>query len=403
MSQNWLKPTLKFALPVLIVVAAAVVGNLLGLLKSDPPRSPKTAPRPNVEVVTVSHGPVRLQLSSQGTVSPRRQIEWGSEVAGRVIWVSPAFVEGGAVVAGDTLLKLDPTDYRVAVAEAQAAVADAKLTLAEEQSELRRGNSYRANNQQEALANLRQPKLELVEAQLKAAEEKLLQAQKDLAATEIKAPFAGVIDNKRIDMGQYVSTGAALFNLLGTDTVEVRLPITATDISYIPGPEANISQTVNNVLLSTRFGRFQHQWRGRLTRIEQRVASDTRTFFAVAEVDRAYDQTRHSAPLSVGLFVEASIEGAVLEDSVRLPRSALHDDRYVYLVVEGHLQRQNVEVVRSERDSVVISHGLENGDQLVTSRLDLMVDGMQVTAMPASGSQSGTDLVKASTVDRADG
>lgn len=385
MSHTWVKRLL----PVAIIIIALLIGWALVSMQSSPVKKPNVQPSPNVEVVTISRQPFQLTVNSQGTVTAKRKIEWASKVAGRVIWVAPEFVEGAEVEAETLLMKLDPIDYEVAVAEAQANLADANLTLTEERNEFRRGTNYRANNALEAATSLRQPKLAQVEASYKAAEAKLKQAQADLAATKIKAPFTAVIDNKQVDLGQYVSTGTVLFNLLNTKTAEVRLPVTTADIGFIQA-QIPLNGHYPQVKLSASFGRSEQSWMGQLVRIERRVDRDTRTFFVVAEVDQPYDLQRHVMPLSMGLFVDAEIEGISVSAAVRIPRAALHDDRFVYLVNDGVLQRDDVTVLRREYDSVVISQGLEDGDQLVMTKLDLMVEGMKVSAMPQTTALKST-------------
>jgi multidrug efflux pump subunit AcrA (membrane-fusion protein) len=101
-------------------------------------------------------------------------------------------------------------------------------------------------------------------------------------------------------------------------------------------------------------------------------------FFLVAQVERPYDLSLHSHILAMGLFVEATFEGAAIPDAVRLPRSALHNGETVYVVRDGKLERRAVTLLRSEGESVIIGAGLESGDQVVVSRLALMTNGMAV-------------------------
>lgn len=371
-------PWVKRLLPLVIVIVAVLLGRSLMIFKPSLPHRDKAQVSTYVDVQVVHLRSLPMSVNSQGTVTAKRNIEWASKVSGRVIWVAPEFAEGAAVAAGTTLLKLDAIDYRVMVAEAEASLADANLALTEERNELRRGNSYRADNQQDAKANLRQPKLAQVESKVNAAKERLLQAQADLEATEVKAPFAAIIDNKQVDLGQYVSAGSPLFSLLSTDVAEVRLPITSTDIQFITAAKKPDGQ-LPTVILSSNFGRHQQQWHGQLVRIERRVDADTRTFFAVAAVDQPYAAS-HGVALSTGLFVDAVIEGITIDNASRIPHSALHDETYVYLVIDGQLTRRAVTVLRRERESVVISSGLDDGDKLVLNKLDLMVEGMSVIA-----------------------
>ncbi len=387
MSQVWLKRLL----PVAIIVVAVLIAQAMIALQTAPAKKPNVQPSPNVEVRTIKNEPLTLSVRSQGTVGARRTIEWASEVAGRVIWVSPDFVEGAHVEAGTLLMKLDPTDYQVALAEAEANVADANLSLTEERNEFRRGTTYRANNNQSAAASLRQPKLALVEARYKAAEEKLKQAKADLVATEIRAPFDAVVDNKQVDLGQYVSSNAVLFTLYSTNTAEVRLPVTAAEIYFIEAIPAEGAE-LPRVELSASFGVNRQQWQGRLVRIERRVDANTRTFFVVADVDQPYNTEKYPIPLSVGIFVDAVIDGITVDKGVRIPRSALHGDRFVYVVDNGTLVSRAVTVARRERDAIVISDGLEDGDQVVMTKLDLMVEGMQITVIPEEQLSVGSQV-----------
>ena len=130
--------------------------------------------------------------------------------------------------------------------------------------------------------------------------------------------------------------------------------------------------------LYSRFGATRYSWQARLERLEQRVDEQTRVFFMVAEVDAPYDESRHSWPLSVGLFVQAEIPGQVIPRATRLPRSALHDGDAVFVLREGNMIKRSVTVLRREQDSVIIGEGLASGDRVILSRLDLMVDGMPV-------------------------
>lgn len=365
-------------LPLGIVAAALLLAFAMTASRPQHEKQPRVHPRPAVDVTQVQFEPLQLYVKSQGTVTPRKQIEWASEVSGRVIWVSPQFVDGNAVAAGAPLLRLDDTEYRAAVANAESALADARLALAEERAETRRGNAYRAQHSDADSSNLRQPKMQQVEAQEAAAREQLKKARQDLARTEISAPFAGVIANKAVDLGQYVSGGSVLFELLGTEVAEVRLPVTAGDIGFIDHAAIG-TDAPPKVRLQAVLGSEAQVWEATLVRTERRVDPDMRTFNVIAEVKRPYDKSLHPTPLVLGMYVDARIDGRLLPAGMRLPRNAIHDDRYVYLVRDGQLKRQPIPIYRHEHDSVILTQGIEEGDRVAVNRLELMVDGMEVT------------------------
>jgi RND family efflux transporter MFP subunit len=359
MSKSWARRLAPLAIIALAVaVAFAMVKN-----RSELPRREGAIRNPLVEVQIVEPGPVATRIRSRGTVAPKRRIELASEVSGKVVWVAEEFVQGGRVAKGDVLLRIDPIDYEVALSDARAALAGAQLSLAEVQVVVKRAA------------------IEEAEARVQAAKDRLRQAEVDLANTEILAPFNAIIDAKAVDMGQYVQTGVPLMTLLGTDTAEVRLPILASDAPFVRYGQGALG-TWPKAELSARFGGAVRTWWGRLVRLEQRVDAQTRVFYLVAEIDRPYDTGIHLDPLSVGLFVEAEIAGKEIAGAVVLPRTALHDNASVFVLQDGKLRRRPVTLLRMEGERVIVGDGLEAGEQVVLSRLDIMVDGMPVDVEP---------------------
>ena len=346
-------------LPLAILGAAAAIAMFMVNSRAELPKRERPIDTPMVEAMTVQPGPVPVRLQSRGIVTPERNIDLVSEVSGRVIWVDPGFLQGEEVRAGQLLLRIDPIDYEVALSDAQAALASAEFSLAEVQVVVMKAA------------------IEEAEARVQAARDRLRQAEIDLANTEIRAPFNAVVDLKQVDLGQYVQTGKALMRLLSTDMAEVRLPLLASDVPFVRYGQDEQGD-FHQLTLTATFGNVRHSWQARLARLERRVDAETRVFFLVAQVDQPYDRSLHSHILAMGLFVEAIFEGAPIDDAVRLPRSALHNGEYVYVAREGKLYRQAVTLHRSEGDSVIVGDGLRPGDQVVLSRLDLMVEGMAV-------------------------
>ena len=73
-----------------------------------------------------------------------------------------------------------------------------------------------------------------------------------------------------------------------------------------------------------------------------------------------------------------TIEGTPLENVVPLPRHALHEGDQFWIAENGRLRVQKVEIARQERDTVYVSSGLEKGQQIIVSNMDVMTDGMEV-------------------------
>src|SRR5690606_32250506 len=124
------------ALKILVLGSAAVAA--LVLLKPTPePRPAAEQPKPRGEVVYAQPQTQTLDVHTQGTIAPRRQIDLISQVSGPVVAVAPSFVNGGFFSAGDVLLQVDAREYEYTLTRAQARVAEAERILASERGAAR--------------------------------------------------------------------------------------------------------------------------------------------------------------------------------------------------------------------------------------------------------------------------
>jgi len=390
----------KILIPVGILVIAVISAKGLIALKSEPPKKPNVKPSPLVEIQRIEKSSLQFSVRSHGTVVAKRSIDLVSEVSGRVLWVSPKFVQGEMVNAGEVLLKTDPVDYQVALAEAKAKLADEILDLAEENARVNQAAEDWAVISKEKAGDLtlRKPQLAKAKASVIAAREKLRQAGKNLERTIIRAPFNAVIDSKSADLGQFISKGKNVAQLLGTDIAEIRLPITASELNFVR-PLLVDENNLPKVRFTSNFVNNGHYWEGSIVRMEARMDPDTRVFYLTAEVQDPYGLVSNKTPLNVGMFVEAIIEGMQVEDVVRISRGSLHDAGYVYVLDQDkQLQRREVEMIRSERESVIVGTGLQQGDLLVLTRLELMVEGMPVS-LAGDKKEDGIDIQSDSIVN----
>lgn len=353
------KLLIQLALPLAVVSISILMAMAMINSRAELPHRESATEVPLVDVMTIEPTNLTIKIRSQGTVKAKQEIDLVSEVSGRVIAVAAEFVAGGQIAANTVLLQIDPIDYEVAIAEAQAALAAAQLRLSEVKVVLMRAA------------------IDEAEAAVKAAKARLRQARADLDNTTITAPFDAIIDSKNVDLGQFVTTGLPMMRLLSTDIAEIRLPILASDIPFIRSTQSSDGHWPKVVFTALR-GNTPLHWQGHIARLEQRIDKQTRVSHLVAEVKQPYNHDLHEHPFSVGMFVDAAIEGIEVASAIRIPRSTLHSGNLVYLVENGLLARRKVEILRREQNSLIIQSGLERGDVLVLSRLNLMVEGTAV-------------------------
>lgn len=355
-----LKKLIKAAVPLLIIVIALVIAK--GMIGSRKQLEPSDAQRvlPQVQTIAVQLGDVPVTLASHGNVNADIELELASEVTGRVLWVAPEFEPGEQVLADTVLLRVDPVSYQLALAEAEAALASARTVLANAKALKQRASITEA------------------ELNIKAVQRRIAKAKQDLAYTEIRAPFDAIIDKKNVEIGQFVSTRQGLARLLSSGAAHISLPFTATQAALLRDAQKAAA------LVTADVGEEQRQWAATLLRVESRVEQQSRVVPVVVQVDSPYDLTVHPYPLPLGLFVRVAISGMPIAAAVRLPNSVLQNGDGVYVVVNGELRRREVSIVHREGDYIVINGGLEHGDQVVLTRLDVMFEGMQVELTAAN-------------------
>lgn len=380
----------QFLTAILLLGAASGVTTLLYLNRppaeiAEPEYVPVT-----VDAVEVVRETIRIPVQAQGTVTPLRETGLVAEVAGRITEVSPAFNVGGFIRRDEVLLRIDPRDYQTALLRAQSAVATAQSTLAQEKGRadvaLQEWKRLPAGSQRSEEAKalyLRKPQLAQAQAQLLAAQADLNTARDNLERSVIKAPYDALISGKSVELGQYVAPGSALAEVFSVETAEVRLPIPQTKLDYLDLPGLDGYQGDGTIDLYTDVGGDITHWQATLHRSEGVFDDRSRVLYTVARIDDPY-ALHHPGrpPLRIGTFVNANINGKALEDLVALPRHVLRAGNRVWVIDNGlHLRDRAVSILRTGGDLVYVTAGLENGEMVSLSAVDVSLTGSRVEIM----------------------
>ncbi len=374
----------KIILP-LIVLAASVLGAVT-LLATSPKLTP-SIPTPvptTVRTIEVQPQEVSLTVHSQGTVQPTVQSDLIPEISGQVVWMSPNLVAGGYFKKGDPLLRLDRADYQDAATRARASLTRAQAELENTQFEYERLKSLVAKKlvSQSQLENALRA-YRVAEASLQDTRAAYQKALRDLKRTEMQAPFTGLVRSKQVDLGQFVSRGAPIAKIYASDNVEVRLPLANKQLAYLNLPLGSRGQLPLEqsplVKLVAEFAGETLTWQGRIVRTEAEIDPKSRMVHVVARVDN----NTQEKPLSVGLFVEAEIEGKLAKKVYVLPRQALRNDNEVLVVApDNTLHYRSIDTLRLYQDKVLIKGGLEAGEKVCISPLQTVIEGMSVNPVP---------------------
>ncbi len=387
--------------PIGVLAISAGICYWIFWSEPEPRKFPRKETLPQVGVFRLEPEDYQVWLYSQGTVKARTESSLISEARGRVISISPSFRAGGFFEEGEVLLRIDPRDYETAVVTSRAELARAKLALAEEvaSAEQARADWERLHPGVEPPELVsREPQLEQARANALSAEARLENALLNLERTRITAPYAGRILSKNVDIGQFVNAGSALAEIYAVDYAEIRLPLSELELGYIDIPEsyrdeASGTSDLPSVFLTTTIGKSEIEWEGRLVRAEGAFDVQSRQLFFVAQVDDPYGKREDGRPpLKVGSFVQARIEGKVLEDVIILPRKLYRKNEYVVVIdEEGVLHRKSIEVEWSDSENLIIRSGLKEGDRVCLTPLSFPSEGMRVAVVSENGINVASD------------
>ncbi|MBX3630042.1 MAG: efflux RND transporter periplasmic adaptor subunit [Nitrosomonas sp.] len=388
----------QIAIAILTVLIAGLVSSLLIKFPPHSDQQDTAVTPPIVQVVHADMQSKRLHVRSQGQVTAHTEIDLVTEVSGRIIDLSPAFVSGGFFREGEVLATIDPADYDLQIAQAQAQVKEAHHLLAREEAEAIQARDEWAQLGQgdPSPLNQRIPQLAEMRAKLAAAKKSLEHAKRLKQRTQIRAPFDGRVRGKSVGIGQVVSQNSVLGVIYNSDRAEIRLPVSVRDLAFIDLPNAKTAtitvddsyrksnQTIlPHVLLGADYLGKQQIWHAKLIRSESMVDRNTGMVILVAQITDPFKRqsdSSNSVELPLGLFVKALIQGRRFDRLAILPASAVFGDDQVAVVDrDNRLRLRTVQVLKRERGQVMIQSGLKDGERILVSGLLHPIDGMAVT------------------------
>ena len=354
-----------------ILAAAVAAVIVMSSMRPQPPRKERVVLDPLVEVMVLEAMTEQFEVRSQGTVIPRTETVLSAEVSGTVTWISPKFVAGGVFDEGEVLLRIDPTNYDVAVKQAEALVKQRQIEF--DGAAKLRSQGYRAEAEYASAA-----------AALASAEAELVRARRNLERTYIRLPYEGLVRAKETDLGQFVNPGSRLGITFATDHAEVRLPLTDADLAFIDLPDASDMSAAAEIvgppvtLSAIQKGR-PSEWEARIVRTEGVVDEKSRVTYAVARIEDPYGLHHDGKQLPIGTFVSATIEGTMAENIIRIPRAVVRgSDKVIFVDDENRIEVRTVDIARADANFVFVRGGASPGDRIVLTALESPIDGMVV-------------------------
>lgn len=387
-SQKTSRRGTKTLLTLMIIVLILAVSSAAAffMIKTSPKaeRKARTTEAPLVTVMTPTRGSQQITITATGTVMPAEEVSLKSEVKGRVIAVKKSFELGSHVAFKEELLQLEPTDYQLAVAQAENEVAQAAYDLALEQGyqDIAREEWKLYNNKDNASQSdkdlaLRKPHLMKAQAAYKAAQAELAQAKIDLQRTIMTAPFNALVTTKEVEPGSYLAVQGDVATLVNSDRFWIQVSVPVDRLHWIRIPTDN-SEEGSEVTITVG----NRSKSGRIHRLLADLSDNGRMARLLVEIKDPLDLkkvAKEREPLLLGEYVRVEIAGKTVDNVVSVPRNSVHDGDKIWLYNEqGQLEISNADILWRTSDQVLLSNPFPEGASLITSNLAAPVSGMQL-------------------------
>jgi len=342
--------------------------------------APTTAEKPNVQqgvpVKTIQIKPqtIQTEITAYGVVEAARRVKIAAEVSGRVISIHPNLMEGAHFNKGDTLFEIEKTNYKNALiaAESNLQIAQANLHIEQGQQQvaLKDWGQLRkmsdVPNSDDSLI-LRGPQLARSIALVTQAESNLNIAQKNLERTHISAPIPAYVTQKSIEVGQIITAGETVAELVGSQYLHIKASVRKEDLASITiGASATVKHPETDQLYS-----------GTVRQVLPQLSEKNRLGQVIIEVP----VTNHApSALKIMDFIHVSIAAGAIDKVYAIPAHAYQESGHVYITTPngGVLDIRKAKAEWRSADQVYVSMTLTDEEHVIISPLANAYNGMSI-------------------------
>ena len=388
-----------------------------------------------VKTISLEQQNIAPQVIGFGKIRPKFEWKAIAEVSGKVVYRHPDLNKGNILLAGTEVLRIDPLDYELKLAQAEADLGSSQTQLAKvdlEEKNIRntlkieknrlaiskkelsrkvnlqkKGLTSQSDLDQQNQSYLAQQKVvqdiqnqilllpderKVAQAMVKVNQAKLKEAQRSLDKTAIVLPTDVRISEVNIEADQVVNLQQEMFVAHGIKTMEMEAQVSIHDMQTLAQSfrvfqsteqgMPNIDSLPLQAIVQLSSGRFNAQWQAQVERISETVDPNQATVGVILEIQQDYKMLKPNSlpPLVNGMFVKALIEGEASPQWV-IPESALHGDKIYLLNENSQLTILPVKIVFRRDNQVVISGSINKGDLLILNDLLPAINGMQLRSV----------------------
>ncbi|MFN4623922.1 MdtA/MuxA family multidrug efflux RND transporter periplasmic adaptor subunit [Klebsiella pasteurii] len=344
-----------------------------------------------VQAATATSEAVPRYLSGLGTVTAANTVTVRSRVDGQLLAIH--FTEGQQVKAGDLLAEIDPSQFKVALAQAEGQLAKDRATQANARRDLARYQQLvKTNLVSRQELDTQQSLVSETQGTIKADEAAVASAQLQLNWSRITAPIDGRVGLKQVDIGNQISSGDTTGIVVLTQTHPIDVVFTLPENQIATVVQA---QKAGKKLVVEAWDRTNKQKisEGSLLSLDNQIDVTTGTIKLKARF------TNQDDALFPNQFVNARMLVDTEQNAVVIPTAALqmgNEGHFVWVLNdENKVSKHTVTPGIQDSLKVVINAGLSAGDRVVTDGIDRLTEGAKVEVVEAQDAATAAEPANA--------
>lgn len=320
----------------------------------------------SVDTVKVTREELTRAVVATGTTEPAREANLGPQMTARIAKI--LVKEGDVVKVGAPLAQLDTVEasLRLQQVTANAASTRSQYDLAKSEYERLAPLAERGTvtpQQLERLASQR----DALKAGADAATVAEADAKRNMTNTAVRAPFAGIVSNVKMDVGEIATMmpPSVILRLVDLSSVDVRVRVHERELARIA-----LGNSVD-----ARFPSSGQSAKGVVTFISPEIDPRTRNAEVVTRIPNA------DSALRAGMFAEIEIKPKGSQQALLIPSAVVAgagENRYVFVATGSTAERRKVRIAAVDRERVEVLEGLQEGESIVSSNLARLSDGSPI-------------------------
>ena len=407
---------LQFIIMAAVLVASGFLMNQLAESRKERPKRVQKEAVYTVQTQILKVSSNQPTISVYGELVAGRTLNLTSLVNGTVVEINPNVKPGASIKKGETLIKLNPFPFEIAVTEAEANLKEAEASIIEiqariateetglertrEQMELAQNDLDRARtllarnattqrtveerelalSQRRAAFQTSEANIAIQKAQLEARKATelrlqalLRQAKDNLKKTTLTAPFNAVVQTTNVELGQTITSALNIITLYEAETLDAEFVLSDGQYGRLVTNNTDIDGRTVNVVW--KVGSSTLEIPAKIDRIGAEVASGRGGVAVYARLDKS----AISKGVRPGAFVSVAVPDQSFDQTFRIPETALFEGDTVYVVDdENRLGARKVTVAAFDGSSVIVGNGLNAGDEVIVTQIAEVGEGILI-------------------------